>query len=301
MKREIIRIDDDKCNGCGNCVPNCHEGALQIIDGKAVLVSDLMCDGLGACMGHCPEDALHIEVREAELYDERRVMAAMVSKGRNVVVAHLKHLKDHSEEDFMKEGISYLWEHRDTLSFHPAGVIEEVHQLAPAAAQFSMEAAAPPHGHGHGHSCPGSRTRSFSARPAREDVMQPSSSELSHWPVQLHLINPAAGYFQGADLVMAADCSAYAVGDFHDRFLRNKKLIIACPKLDHGRDIYIGKVRQLIADAKVNTITVVRMEVPCCGGLLQIVKLASESAGRKVPIKEVVVSVRGEVTGEEWV
>lgn len=117
MKREIIHIDEEKCDGCGLCVPECHEGALQIIDGKAVLVSDLMCDGLGACIGHCPQDALTIEEREAEVYDEVAVMKEMVRKGRNVVIAHMKHLKEHGEHAFLKQGVSYLMENRRQLEF----------------------------------------------------------------------------------------------------------------------------------------------------------------------------------------
>ena len=293
MRREIVEIDREKCNGCGNCVPNCHEGALQIIDGKAVLVSDLMCDGLGACIGHCPEDALRIEVREAGTYDERKVMAEMAGKGKNVVIAHLRHLKDHNENGFLKEGVSYLWEHEDELDFHPSEVVEAVHELPAVSAAFRV-AGTPSH---HGHGCPGSRSEEFTARPVSSSVEEeaPKSSELTHWPVQLHLINPSAGFFQGADLLLAADCAAYAAGDFHAAYLRNKKLIIACPKLDQGKEIYIEKIRRLITDAKVNTITVVRMEVPCCGGLLQMVHLAAGAAGRKVPVKEIVLSVSGEV------
>ncbi len=288
MKRDIIEIDEEKCNGCGNCIPNCHEGALQIIDGKAVLVSDLMCDGLGACTGHCPEDALRIETREAEPYDEKRVMAAMVVKGKNVVTAHLKHLKDHNEKGFLKEGVNYLWEHNDELSFHPSEVIEAVHQLAPVAATFSVAATAH-----SGHSCPGSRSAEFSASGSVAPVTEMNSSELTHWPIQLHLINPAASYFFESDLLVAADCTAFAAGNFHAKFLRNRKLIIACPKLDQGKDIYLEKLKRLITDARVKTITVVRMEVPCCGSLVQMVRLAAGMAGRNVPIEEIVLSVSG--------
>lgn len=127
MKREIIKIDEEKCDGCGLCVPNCHEGALQIIDAKAVLISELMCDGLGACLGHCPQEALTIEEREAEPYDEIAVMKEMIKKGRNVVVAHMKHLKDHREHDFLKQGVRYLLENKEKLEFNPVELIQQVH------------------------------------------------------------------------------------------------------------------------------------------------------------------------------
>ncbi len=127
MKREIIQIDEELCDGCGDCVPNCHEGALQIIDEKAVLISDLMCDGLGACIGHCPQDALTIEEREAEPYDEIAVMKEMIQKGKNVVTAHMKHLKDHQEHAFLKQGVQFLLENKEKLDFNPVEIIQEVH------------------------------------------------------------------------------------------------------------------------------------------------------------------------------
>ena len=127
MKRDILKIDEELCNGCGLCVPNCHEGALQVIDGKVRLVSELMCDGLGACIGHCPEGAITIETREAEPYNETRVMEQMKDKGKNTVIAHLKHMKDHGETGFLQEGIAYLKEHRAELSFNLDEVISAVH------------------------------------------------------------------------------------------------------------------------------------------------------------------------------
>lgn len=299
MIREVVQIDEEKCNGCGNCIPNCHEGALQIVDGKAVLVSDLMCDGLGACLGHCPEGALSIEKIEAQPYNEMIVMAQMVSKGKNVVTAHLKHLKEHGETAYLKEGVRFLWDNKDTLGFNPAEVVENVHNLKPVAAAFKPVQAAT-HVHSAGHACPGSASREFNSTPSNSHSHSLSSA-LTHWPVQLHLINPAAEYFRNADLLVAADCSAFTSANFHEDFLKNKKLVIACPKLDHGIDTYLQKMIRLISDSKVNTITVLRMEVPCCGGLVQIVSEAVVKSGRKVPVKEVVLSVSGEVIGEEWV
>ena len=170
MKREIISIDEEKCDGCGNCVPNCHEGALQIIDDKAVLVSDLMCDGLGACIGHCPQDALTIEKREAKPYDEVAVLKGMILKGRNVVTAHLIHLKEHQEHEFLKQGVGYLLQNRGNLDFNPVEVIQEVHQHGktsqgrPEHAFVQVAAPAPEHEGLHRHDaggCPGAREMSF--------------------------------------------------------------------------------------------------------------------------------------------
>ena len=298
MIREIIQIDEDKCNGCGNCVPGCHEGALQIIDNKAVLVSDLMCDGLGACLGHCPEAALTIEKKEAEPYNETFVMKQMIRKGKNVVIAHLKHLKEHGEKEYLREGLRFLWDNKEILDFNPAEVVESVHNLKPVSGIFQ-----PVQHEVKGHGCPGSVSKVFGdnniAMIAEPDQYLPSA--LTHWPVQLHLINPAAEYFQNADLLVAADCTAFSNADFHRSFLFNKKLVIACPKLDHGMDVYLEKLIRLVRDSKVNTISVLRMEVPCCGGLVQLVNEAVSRSGRKIPVKEVVLSVEGMVLKTVWV
>lgn len=297
MIREIIKIDEEKCNGCGNCIPNCHEGALQIIDGKAVLVSDLMCDGLGACIGYCPEAALSIEKTEAQPYNETLVMKEMVNKGKNVVFAHLLHLKEHGEKEFLKEGLQFLLENKEKLDFNPSGIIEKLSNLAPAAAFKPVQHIA----HNPGHACPGSAPREFNITTTSPHQSVKLQSALTHWPVQLHLINPAAEYFRNADLLVAADCTAFTSANFHEDFLKNKKLLIACPKLDHGLDTYLQKLISLINGAKVNTITVLRMEVPCCGGLVQLVSDAVVRSGRKVPVKEIVLGISGEVLGEKWI
>ncbi len=307
MKRDILKIDEDLCNGCGLCVPNCHEGALQVIDGKVRLVSELMCDGLGACIGHCPEGAITIETREAEPYNEKRVMEQMKDKGKNTVIAHLKHMKDHGETGFLQEGVAYLKEHRPELNFNLDEVLSEVHNhgKAPAAPQPShIQGHA--HGHSHGHGgggCPGSKAMVIEKQGADADStpVGDQPSELRQWPVQMHLINPNASYFQGSDLLVAADCVAFSMGGFHSKHLKGKSLAIACPKLDHGSDIYIQKLTALVDTAKVNTITVMMMEVPCCGGLLQMVKSALSQASRKVPVKMMIVGIAGEVLKEEWV
>jgi NAD-dependent dihydropyrimidine dehydrogenase PreA subunit len=290
MKRDILKIDEELCNGCGLCVPNCHEGALQVIDGKVRLVSELMCDGLGACIGHCPEGAITIERREAEPYDEVRVMEQMKDKGKNTIIAHLKHLKDHGETGYMKDRTHYLMEYRSELNFNLDEVMNEVHNS---------------HSHSHSHSehggCPGSRAMVIEKPDNSPAEAESSQSELRQWPVQMHLVNPNAPYFRNSDLLVAADCVAYSIGGFHSRFLKGKSLVIACPKLDHGMEIYEEKTKALIEIAKVNTITVMIMEVPCCGGLLQMVKKAASASARKVPVKLMVVGIAGEITMEEWV
>lgn len=297
MIREIVKIDEELCNGCGLCVPNCHEGALQIIDGKARLISELMCDGLGACIGHCPEGAITIEEREAEAYDETIVISQMIRSGKNTVFAHLKHLQDHGETGYLKEATSWLKANRDSLPF----TIAEVHELLNGRKEHAAPAEM-----GAGCGCAGSAPQSFAAAggfrmAAATQPQTPASSELTQWPVQLHLINPAASYFQGSDLLVAADCAAFAHGDFHQTFIRGKKLVIACPKLDQSKETYIQKFVRLIDEARVNTISVVIMEVPCCGGLIQMVQYAAQTASRRVPVKAITISVRGEVISEEWV
>lgn len=292
MIREVVKIDEKLCDGCGNCVPGCHEGALQIIDGKARLISDLMCDGLGACLGECPVGALSIEKREAEPYNETKVMEGMVEKGKNTVIAHLIHLKEHGESTYLREGVEYLVKNQDKLPFKPQEVTSVVHN----------------HGkkqHGqNGGGCPGSKSISFDISPAgavEKTETNSAASQLRQWPVQMHLINPSASHFQGADVVIAADCVAFAMGNFHEKFLKGKALAIACPKLDMNQEIYVEKIKAMIEDAKINSLNVIIMEVPCCGGLLRMASQATSSASRKVPVKMTVVSVRGEVLQEEWV
>jgi ferredoxin len=284
MKRKIIQIDEDLCNGCGQCIPNCHEGALQIIDGKARLISDLFCDGLGACLGHCPEGAIEIIERDAEPYDEKKVMEILVTKGRNTILAHLEHLRDHKEDEFLKQAVEFIKDNNIDMSI-------EKHNEHPASAC----------------GCPGSMARDFRAEAEKPVVAAKLSeplntpSELRQWPVQLHLLNPQASYFKNADVVLAADCAAFAMGDFHSRFLKNKTLAIACPKLDSNQQSYLDKLVAMISDSKINSLTVVRMEVPCCGGLTRMAQMAVATASKKIPIKQAVISASGEVIEEDWV
>jgi len=293
MKRDIVRIDEDLCNGCGLCIPNCHEGALQIIEGKARLVSDLMCDGLGACLGHCPEGAITVENREAEAYNETEVMKLMIEKGQATVIAHLKHLKDHNETAFVQEGVAVLKEYGNHPGFNVQTIMSEVHSSG-------HQAAAVP------SACPGSQAQLIkpafavgSAAPASAPAT--TQSELQQWPVQMHLINPNASFFKKCDLLFAADCVAFSMGGFHQEHLKGKMLAIACPKLDTGKESYLDKLIKLIDEAEINTMTVMIMEVPCCGGMIQLAKQAVAMATRKVPIKKMVISIKGELLSEEWV
>ncbi len=301
MKRDILKIDENLCNGCGKCVPNCHEGALQVIDSKVRLVSELMCDGLGACIGHCPEGAITIEKREAEPYSETKVLEQMKNKGKNTIIAHLKHLKDHGEHEYLREGVMYLREHRNDLDFNPEEVLFDVHHHGNSNPEPSHNRLKPQIRDNGG--CPGSRTMVIN-KPEQSDNQAASAdqpSELRQWPVQMHLVNPDAPYFRNADLLLAADCVAFSIGNFHSKYLKGKSLAIACPKLDQGTEVYIEKLRSMMDTAKVNTITVMMMEVPCCGGLLRMVKAAQSGATRKVPVKMMITGISGDVIKEEWI
>lgn len=290
MKRNIIKIDEEKCNGCGLCVSGCHEGALQLINGKARLVSELYCDGLGACIGDCPVEAITIEEREAEAYDEIATIKRMVDKGSKTVLAHLKHLKDHKEMEYFNQGIAFLKENKLFPEILNSDLLKNT----------EMKKEEKPQQCG----CPGGKEMDFrnnNKKEAQQTCEGKQPSELNQWPVQMHLINPNAGYFKNADVVLAADCVAFAMGNFHSDYLKGKSLAIACPKLDSNKEIYVEKLKMMIEEAKINTLTVMLMEVPCCGGLLQMAKIAASQVSRKIPIKMVLVSLQGHVLKEEWV
>lgn len=278
MKRKIIKIDEEKCTGCGLCIPNCPEGAIQIIDGKARLVSDLFCDGLGECIGHCPEGAISVELRNAEPYDENRVMKNIASQGTNTIRAHLKHLKDHGQDLYYNQAIDYLKKHNINIP-----------------EEKKMDRCANLH-----TSCPGSKTVTFKEEESGGELSGKRASHLHHWPVQMHLISTDSDHFKESDLLLAADCTAFTTGDFHKDYLKGKTLAIACPKLDEGQKIYVEKLKSLIDEAKINTLTVMIMEVPCCTVLVNLAQKALQKASRKIPIKLIVMSIRGEVLREEW-
>jgi ferredoxin len=301
MKRKIIHIDDTLCNGCGQCIPNCPEGALQMIDGKARLISDLFCDGLGACIGECPVGAITIEEREAQSYDERRVMENVIAQGEAVVRAHLEHLQEHGEQDFLRQALAVLEEKGMEVELPEAAGDAGHHTAQPA-----QEHHAAHHAHGrHAGGCPGAQVREFNAAGGTEESVDSGApaapSQLRQWPVQLHLVPPSAPYFKDADVLLAADCVAYAHGDFHRQFLQGRRLAIACPKLDANQDIYLDKLKALIDFAGIRSLTVLTMEVPCCRGLLQLARRAAAESERKIPIQWQEIGVQGDVLQEEAV
>lgn len=275
--RRIIRIDEDKCTGCGQCIPNCPEGALQVIDGKARLISDLFCDGLGACVGNCPEGAMTVEERPAEPYDEARVMEGIVKAGPNTIAAHLKHLKDHGACDWYNDAVAYLKEHNIPV---------------PAEERTGCGCETLACG------CSGSQVRELEPEPDEsccccsggEVAARPSS--LRNWPVQLTLVPVSAPYLKGADLLIAADCVAAAHPDFHSSLVRGRILLVACPKLDDA-DAYLAKLTALFRENSPNSVTVAHMTVPCCFGLVHLVKQAIAASGRVIPYTEVTVDTDG--------
>ncbi len=298
--REIIRIDRDLCNGCEECIPNCHEGALQMIEGKATLVSELLCDGLGACIGHCPVGAISIEKREAEPYSEIAALEEMLPMGKEVIRAHLAHLLEHRQQEYFEQGLKYLLQNQAAINWDVSMLVTElkvsVHPLLggkiPMVKKHNISTSI-----SKGNGCPGSRAQSFVSKPVSQGKQAPGSqhSELRQWPVQMHLINPNAAYFKNSDLLLAADCVAFAMGDFHTNWLKDRSLCIACPKLDSNTQVYIDKLIQLIDMAEISSITLMIMQVPCCGGLLQLVKTALQRAERKIPVKTATVGLQGDI------
>jgi len=262
MIREIVLIDEDKCNGCGLCVPACAEGAIQIIDGKAKLIADNLCDGLGACLGHCPQDAIHVERREADEFDE-----AVVEK----------HLQQNMPEKL--------------AAFHAQG-----QQHAPSGGCPSAKVVdfAKPAGGG----CPSARLMDLGAKPAAAPADQAGQrpSELRQWPVQLHLVPPTAPFLQEADVLLAADCAPFAYPEFHRDILKDKALLIACPKLDDTSP-YVAKLAAMIRDSRIRSLTIAHMEVPCCGGLMAMARQAMAESGREIPIRTICVGIRGNLIG----
>jgi ferredoxin len=283
VKRQIIKIDEELCTGCGECIPNCPEGALQIIDDKARIISDLFCDGLGACIGHCPVDAISIEEREAEEYDERKVMENVVKQGPNVIKAHLDHLKDHNQMDYHQQAIDYLKECNIAIP------TEE----KPAEAQAPLPCG-----------CPGSAVQDFrneaevGSDESKVAIVAPAESQLRQWPVQIMLVPPNAPYLNDSNLVIAADCVPFSYASFHEDFLKDKTLLIGCPKLDDA-EFYQNKITDVFKANNIKGVSVVHMEVPCCFGLVNLVKNAISSSGKNIPFHDITISVKGEKIAEE--
>ncbi len=230
MLRKIIKIDQEKCNGCGACAAACHEGAIEMVNGKAVLTREDYCDGLGDCLPACPVDAIAFEEREAPAYNEEAVRQAKMQK----------------------DGAKL-----------PCG-------------------------------CPGTQSKAIRREtPAETASATPVSSRLSQWPVQIKLVPVNAPYFDGANLLVAADCTAYAYGNFHNEFIRNRITLIGCPKLDEGD--YAEKLTQIITNNDIKSVTVVRMEVPCCGGIENAVKRALMASGKFIPWQVITISTDGRI------
>jgi NAD-dependent dihydropyrimidine dehydrogenase PreA subunit len=265
--RQIIMIDEEMCTGCGECVPACAEGALEIIEGKARVVAEVLCDGLGACIGECPEGALTIVEREADAFDEDAVEVRLREIGR---------------PSLSESGHAHA---APTQAAHAPG------DPAPGDPAKPLEM---PH-----LGCPGSLARELrnESAAAVDDPAgtfdREAESLLQNWPVQLGLINPNAPFLRHADLLIAADCAPTAYRLFHEDFLRGRSLVIACPKLDDAQAHY-EKLALLLQTAKPRSVTVVRMEVPCCSGLVALTRAAAELAEIDVPVEEIVISVGGE-------
>ncbi len=248
MQREIIIIDEEKCDGCGLCVPACHERAIQMVDGKAKLVSEIYCDGLGDCLGECPQGAITMETREAEDFNEAAVE---------------QHLAKLEAQEAVTEA-------------------KQVVQSQPA---FG--------------GCPGSAARTIEreapvSTAVQESESAPLQSHLANWPVQIMLAPVQAPYFQGAKLLIAADCVPFAYADFHRKFVEGRTVIVGCPKLDDA-EFYIEKLTKLFQGNDLQSIELPIMEVPCCSGLVQIVRSALAASGKKIPLTVSVIGIRGDL------
>ncbi|MCX8030783.1 MAG: 4Fe-4S binding protein [Thermodesulfovibrionales bacterium] len=231
--RKIIEINEDLCDGCGQCVPACAEGAIQIIDGKARLVSEIYCDGLGACLGECPKGALKLIEREAEEFSPEAVEEYLKSRQQS----------HHHEEKLC---------------------------------------------------CPSVHFISTTKPQITEEIQTRAVSELTNWPLQIKLVPAVAPFLKDADLLVAADCTAFAYPNFHNDFLRGKILLVGCPKLD-DTDYYLRKFVEIFSTSSIKNITVLSMEVPCCSKLSKIIEKAISLSGKDIPLEEVVISTKGEI------
>jgi NAD-dependent dihydropyrimidine dehydrogenase PreA subunit len=278
--RKIVRIDEDKCDGCGLCVPSCAEGAIRVIDGKARLLAENLCDGLGNCLGKCPKDAIIIEQRPAEEFDEAAVEEKKASDLRlqasgeeaKVVCAESAEGAEKAEEKQASGGETQATGYGLQATGHGA-----------PACPTASPAASGPHGSG---GCPGARLRQLQPGGSGPRAGSPVGaggpapvSRLGQWPVQLALVPVAGAIWQDADVLIAADCVGFALPDFHERLLAGKTLVIACPKLDDVEP-YVEKLTRILAGNTIRSITVAHMEVPCCGGIVRVVRAALAASGR---------------------
>ncbi|NLC71137.1 MAG: 4Fe-4S binding protein [Desulfuromonadaceae bacterium] len=260
--RNIIEIDEEKCDGCGLCVPSCAEGAIRIVDGKARLVAEKYCDGLGACLGECPRDAIRIIEKEVEAFDEE---AAMV------------HVRTQKKDDGGTPAAP-----SPPSSGCPSA------QLMNFAPNQAKEDAMP-------RGCPSANIHSFDGEKVDKDpAAAPIPSALSHWPVQIRLVPPHAPFLKNADLLIAADCSPMAYGDFHRDFLKGKVVMMGCPKFD-DMALYEERFQQIFRQAEIKSVTVLVMEVPCCQGLPALVKKTLKESGKEIPLEIVTVGLQGKI------
>jgi ferredoxin len=286
--RQIIKIDEELCTGCGNCIPGCPEGALQIIDDKARLISDLFCDGLGACIGECPEGAIAVEEREAEDYEEKTVMANIVKAGANTIKAHLVHLKEHNQDEYLQQALDYLRENNIDV---PEG-FEDTSCVDPGHGEKTLACG-----------CPGSMMMDLKAEEEVcveevKKVMPQAESQLRQWPVQIHLVPPMAPYLNNSDLLIAADCVPFAFPNFHEELLKGKILLIGCPKLDDV-NLYKNKFVEIFKTNDLKSLTIAHMEVPCCFGLIHLINQAMKESGKDIPVKSYTIGVQGDITEDQ--
>lgn len=274
MLRRIIHIDEEKCNGCGACAAACHEGAIGMVDGKARLMRDDYCDGLGDCLPACPANAITFVEREAAAYNEAAVMASKQQKAAENAKAGAK-----------TSTVAQPAPHSHHGGGCPGHQMRVLHREEKEAQTGKAQ---------HQGGCPGHQMRTFQreAAPAT-GIVQQAISQLGQWPCQIKLVPVNAPYFKGAKLLIAADCTAYAYADMHEEFMRGKITLIGCPKLD---DIdYSEKLTAIIANNDIQSVTIVRMEVPCCGGLEMAAKKALQASGKFIPWQVVTISVDGRI------
>lgn len=285
--RTVVQIDEDLCDGCGLCVPGCAEGALQIVDGKAKLVSDVYCDGLGACLGDCPLGAITMVERDADEFDAGAVNQHLKTIGRDPLPEDHDHGHEHGHAHSQIDAAAG---EDDTLACGCPGTMVQSFTEQPAPAK----PLAPVMG-----GCPGSAARSFTDAPTAPaaDSAGPVASRITNWPVQLMLVPPKAPYLDGARLLLAADCAPFAYGDFHRKFMEGRTTIIGCPKLDN-MDIYIQKLTAIFAQNDIQSVEVAYMEVPCCGGLVHLVRQALEASGKAIPATMYKIGIRGDYVEE---
>ena len=275
--RSIITIDEELCDGCGKCIPDCPEGAIKLIDGKARLVGESLCDGLGACIGRCPKEALHIEERNAEEYDEEKVLENIIPMGKETLAVHLQHLKEHGEDELYRRAMNILAD---------KGIeIPEEKSKNPGAAC--------------GGGCPGStvldmRTGSADSVITGSQDTPSRPSRLRQWPVQISLLPTRAPFFENADVLIAADCTAFAYPELHENFLKGRIVMVGCPKLDNTQ-FYLDKLSEIFKMNNIRSLTCLHMEVPCCSGLVEIARAAMARSGKEIPFEDVTISIGGDV------